>query len=280
MGFASFNFSEYGNSVQNILVSLEIEIPVYDVGLLCDSGLTARVAFSPPQCCAPVHGCPSPSALRLRPLSPSRVCRLSAVPPCTAARNPSRLLRRRRCRAPVHGRPGPQPSPRPAGAVPTRRARFLVRSGTSYFRSDRTHEFVWWKWKVWHAPVRRRLPADTHTYTYDEYDTFQYFLVDGYKQYALRYLISDFLLCADNVNQPDLPISFRCFSPSLYIIVMEFVLAGQGGMQIANHKSRRHRQDTSPLSVRYWITASRPSSPFSLSVLNECYLENWVKIFW
>ena len=57
MGFASFNFSEYGNSVQNILVSLEIEIPVYDVGLLCDSGLTARVAR-----------------------------RLSAVPPCTAAR--------------------------------------------------------------------------------------------------------------------------------------------------------------------------------------------------
>ena len=84
MGFASLNFSEYGNSVQNILVSLEIEIPVYDVGLLCDSGLTARVA--PPQCCAPVHGCPSPSALRLRPLSPSRACRLSAVPPCTAAR--------------------------------------------------------------------------------------------------------------------------------------------------------------------------------------------------
>ena len=161
MGFASFNFSEYGNSVQNILVSLEIEIPVYDVGLLCDSGLTARVA--PPQCCAPVHGCPSPSALRLRPLSPSRVCRLSAVPPCTAARDPSRLLRRRRCRAPVHGRPGPQPSPRPAGAVPTRRARFLVRSGTSYFRSDRTHEFVWWKWKVGHSQCSATPAGLTHT---------------------------------------------------------------------------------------------------------------------
>ena len=51
-----------------------------------------------------------------------------------------------------------------------------------------------------------------HTYTYDEYDTFQYFLVDGYKQYAHRYFISDFLLFADNVNQPDLlPFSHRCF---------------------------------------------------------------------
>ena len=44
-------------------------------------------------------------------------------------------------------------------------------------------------------------------------DMFYTFLVDGYKQYAHRYFISDFLLFADNVNQPDLlPIFPSMFS--------------------------------------------------------------------
>ena len=202
MGFASFNFSEYGNSVQNILVSLEIEFLDYAVGFMCVS--LSRPLWSV-----------SPSALRLRPLSPSRILPPQSSRPFVERLSPSRPSPTPSC-APVHGRPRAQPSPRPAGAVPTRRARFLVRSGTSYFRSDRTHEFVWWKWKVGHAMLSDACRPHTqwvpHTYTYDEYDTFQYFLVDGYKQYAHRYLISDFLLFADNVNQPDLlPFSHRCF---------------------------------------------------------------------
>ena len=117
----------------------------------------------------------------------------SVEPPFVERLSPSRPSPTPSC-APVHGRPRAQPSPHPAGAVPTRRARFLVRSGTSYFRSDRTQEFVWWKWKVGvcaRLPVVTRVGAHTYTYEIDyeymiSYDTFYTFLVDGYKQYAHR----------------------------------------------------------------------------------------------
>jgi len=54
---------------------------------------------------------------------------------------------------------------------------------------------------------------DEIVYEYMIFDDISYtFLVDGYKQYAHRYFISDFLLYADNVNQPDLlRFSHRCF---------------------------------------------------------------------
>ena len=54
---------------------------------------------------------------------------------------------------------------------------------------------------------------DEIVYEYMIFDDISYtFLVDGYKQYAHRYFISDFLLFADNVNQPDF---LRFFSSML-----------------------------------------------------------------
>jgi hypothetical protein len=135
MGFASFNFSEYGNSVQNILVSLEIEFLDYAVGFMCIS--LSRAAL---------RGASQPECLATQASQPESHFAASVEPPFVERLSPSRPSPTPSC-APVHGRPRAQPSPRPAGAVPTRRAPFLVRSGTSYFRSDRTHEFVWWKWK-------------------------------------------------------------------------------------------------------------------------------------
>ena len=97
---------ERGELGQNILVSLEIEFLDYAVGFMCIS--LSRPLWSV-----------SPSALRLRPLSPSRILppqssrpswsvsaraalrRRRAVPPCTAA--PELSLR---LALPVRCRPG------------------------------------------------------------------------------------------------------------------------------------------------------------------------------
>ena len=105
MGFASFNFSEYGNSVQHILVSLEVRALDYVDGCMCLS--LSRPSWS----------VSARAALRSR----------RAPCPRTAAQSSS--LR--------------QVSPCRRGADPVH----FLRSGTSYFRSDRTHEFDWWKWK-------------------------------------------------------------------------------------------------------------------------------------
>ena len=94
MGFASFNFSEYGNSVQNILVSLEIEFLDYAVGFMCVS--LSRPLWSV-----------SPSALRLRPLSPSRILPPQSSRPFVERLSPSRLCRL--SRAALRGASQPEP---------------------------------------------------------------------------------------------------------------------------------------------------------------------------
>ena len=59
---------------------------------------------------------------------------------------------------------------------------------------------------------------DEIVYEYMIFDDISYtFLVDGYKQYAHIFFISDFLLFADNVNQPVLlRFSRRCFLRHFY----------------------------------------------------------------
>ena len=112
MGFASFNFSEYGNSVQNILVSLEIEFLDYAVGFMCISLSRAALrGASQPECLAtqasqpeshfaasvepPLRGASQPEP----PFADAELCPRARPPqssafasPCRCGADPARAL--------------------------------------------------------------------------------------------------------------------------------------------------------------------------------------------
>ena len=106
------------------------------------------------------------------------------------------------------------------------------------------------------------------------------YLVDGYKQYAHRFFISDFLLFADNVNQPVLLrfFSSMCSSSSLFHLCEHRNLAGQGGTQ----NTKTQKAQTAATRHCRSLVHCRWISFAALHALYPCVLNevNWVKIFW
>ena len=104
-------------------------------------------------------------------------------------------------------------------------------------------------------------------------------LVDGYKPYARRFFISDFLLLADNVNQPVLHrFSRRAFLRHLLSARREnrfwLVRVGRkteleeddfaGKARLRKRNSNDGGQDTAARCPLLIGSASRPSTPFFL----------------